>query len=69
MEEPFAERGDSGAIVVDEDECIIGMVVALRPADPRHIRHDDPAFVVPITGLVENLQVSLTGPNRVCTLV
>lgn len=30
---PFARAGDSGSIVVDEDECVVAMVVALR-TDP-----------------------------------
>ena len=27
---PFARTGDSGSIVVDEDDCVVGMVVALE---------------------------------------
>jgi S1-C subfamily serine protease len=66
---PFAKPGDSGAIVVDDDDCVVGMIVALRAADSAHATGSDPAFVVPIGDLVEYLGVDLLGPARRCTIV
>jgi hypothetical protein len=65
---PFARPGDSGSIVVDEDECVVAMVVALRTDPRRGPRPSDPAFVIPILDVLEGLDVRLTGPDRRCTL-
>lgn len=66
---PFAKPGDSGSVVVDDDDCVVGMIVALRTADPNGVKESDPAFVVPISDLVEHLGVELIGPARACTVV
>lgn len=65
---PFARAGDSGSIVVDEDDCVVGMVVALRSETPYTPKPADPAFVVPIISVLEGLGVRLVGPDRPCTL-
>lgn len=65
---PFARGGDSGSIVVDEDNCVVGMVVALRSRTPYAPDPDDPAFVVPIVSVLDGLCVRLVGPDRPCTL-
>jgi hypothetical protein len=67
-DEPFARPGDSGSIVVDEDECVVGMVVALRTDPQRGPQLTDPAFVIPIIDILDGLSVRLTGPDRPCTL-
>lgn len=67
-DQPFAKPGDSGSIVIDEDECVVGMVVAVVTANPSAMKATDPAFVVPISGLLDGLEISLIGPNRPCTL-
>jgi hypothetical protein len=66
---PFAEPGDSGAIVVDEDDCVLGMIVALRTKNPNTPSAEDQAFVVPIGNLITTLDIELLGPDRQCTLV
>lgn len=65
---PFARPGDSGSIVVDEDECVVAMVVALETDPSRPVRPEDPAFVVPILSILDGLGVQLAGPDRPCTL-
>lgn len=65
---PFARAGDSGSIVVDEDDCVVAMVVALRSRTPYSPSPDDPAFVVPIVAVLAGLDVQLEGPDRPCTL-
>jgi hypothetical protein len=65
---PFARPGDSGSIVVDEDDCIVAMVVALRTEPYRPPQPDDPAFVVPIIDVLNGLGVALAGPDRPCTI-
>ncbi len=65
---PFARPGDSGSIVVDEDDCVVAMVVALKSDTPYSPKADDPAFVVPIVSVLEGLGVRLAGPDRPCTL-
>lgn len=65
---PFARPGDSGSIVVDEDDCVVAMVVALETDPQRPIRPEDPAFVIPILHILEGLDVRLIGPDRPCTL-
>jgi len=67
-EHPFARPGDSGSIVVDEDDCVVAMVVALRTERHRAPRPEDPAFVVPIRDILDGLRVELVGPDRLCTL-
>jgi len=66
--DPFARQGDSGSVVVDEDDCVLGLVVALRISDPTNPHPQDPAFVVAITDVLEALDLELTGPDRPCTL-
>ena len=66
---PFARPGDSGSIVIDDDNCVVGMIVALRTSDPNNITEADPAFVVPIVDLIEHLGVELIGPPHACTLI
>ncbi len=68
-EVPFAKDGDSGSIVVDDDDCVVGMVVAVRPARRGQITAADPAFVVPIHDIIERLDLELLGPSRSCTVV
>jgi hypothetical protein len=68
-EHPFARQGDSGAIVTDEDDCVVALVVALRTDTPHAVRVEDPAFVVPILDVLAGLDVSLAGPDRQCALV
>ncbi len=68
-EHPFARPGDSGAIVTDEDDCVVALVVALRSPTPHAVRVEDPAFVVPILDVLAGLDVRLAGPNRPCVLV
>jgi hypothetical protein len=65
---PFARPGDSGSIVVDGDDCVVAMVVALETDPLRPFRPEDPAFVIPILSILEGLDVRLTGPDRPCTL-
>lgn len=65
---PFARPGDSGSMVVDEDDCVLGMVVALRSKTPFSPSPDDPAFVVPIGSILRGLNVRIAGPDRPCTL-
>jgi hypothetical protein len=65
---PFARAGDSGSIVIDEDDCVVAMIVALRTATPHAPKPDDPAFVIPILDILEGLDVRLTGPDRPCTV-
>jgi hypothetical protein len=68
-DEPFARPGDSGSIVVDDDDCIVGLLVALRAPDPHNPRPEDPAFVVPIVDILSEMGLELPGPNRACTVV
>lgn len=63
--EPFARPGDSGAIVIDDDDCVIGMVVAVQGKGQSA---DDKAFCVPIVSILEALRIDLVGPNRHCSL-
>jgi hypothetical protein len=65
---PFARPGDSGSIVVDEDECVVAMVAALETDPQRPVRPEDPAFVIPILDILDDLGVQLAGPDRPCTL-
>jgi hypothetical protein len=65
---PFARPGDSGSIVVDGDDCVVAMVVALRTDPRREVRTEDPAFVIPILDILAGLGVRLSGPDRPCTL-
>ncbi len=65
---PFGQPGDSGSIVVDEDDCVVAMLVALRTEPHRPPRPEDPAFVVPILDVLDGLGVALAGPDRPCTL-
>jgi hypothetical protein len=65
---PFAEPGDSGSIVIDEDDCIVAMIVALETNPQRPLHLEDPAFVIPILNILDGLDLRLTGPGRPCTL-
>jgi hypothetical protein len=66
---PFAAPGDSGSIVVGDDDCVVGLIVALETEYPRGpLKREDPAFVVPIIDVLRGLGVELTGPSRACTL-
>jgi hypothetical protein len=67
---PFAKPGDSGSIVVDEDDCVVGMVVAVRLSNPTSWTPgpDDPAFVVAMTDILEALDFQLLGAARPCTV-
>lgn len=66
---PFARPGDSGSIVVDDDDCVVGLLVALRAVDPHNVTAEDPAFVVPIVDILDRLDLTLPGPQRPCTTV
>ena len=66
---PFAKPGDSGAIVIDDDGCVVGMVVAVASKNPQDVQPSDAAFVVPVTDLLANLSLDLAGPSRPCTVV
>ena len=50
----FATGGDSGAIVVDEDKRIVGMVVAVESLDP-----GAPTFIHGIRQIFRALQIQL----------
>jgi hypothetical protein len=63
IERPFARSGDSGSIVVDEDDCVVAMVVALRTRDPHAPKISDPTFVIPIIDILDGLKVRLAGPD------
>ncbi len=65
---PFARPGDSGSIVVDEDDCVVAMVVALRTESHRPPQTEDPAFVIPILDILDGLGIGLAGPDRPCTV-
>lgn len=68
----FAKPGDSGSVVVDEDECVVGMLVGVRPLDPLspHVITDEtPAYVVSIVDIINELNLELMGPDRPCTAV
>ncbi len=66
---PFAKPGDSGAIVVDDDDCVVGMVVAVKLSSPTSWTPgpDDPAFVVSMTDILSALDFRLPGADRECT--
>jgi len=68
-EAPFAKPGDSGAIVVDEDDCVVGMIVAVKLSSPTSWspEPDDPAFVVSMTDILGALDFRLPGADRECT--
>jgi Trypsin len=63
---PFAKPGDSGAIVVNDEDRIVGMVVAVKLTNPRSRtpEPDDPAFVVAMTDILAALDFRLPGPDR-----
>jgi len=68
-EAPFAKPGDSGAIVVDDDDCIVGMIVAVKLSSSASWTPgpDDPAFVVSMTDILGALDFQLPGADRACT--
>jgi hypothetical protein len=68
---PFAKPGDSGSIVVDEDDCVVGMLVGLLPDkdDPLSINENTPAVVVSIIDITTILGLQLLGPDRPCVAV
>lgn len=63
---PFAKPGDSGSIVVDDDDRIVGMVVAVKLTNPNSLtpEPDDPAFVIAMTDILAALDFRLPGPDR-----
>lgn len=52
---PFAARGDSGAIVVDDERRVVGMVVAIESPDEHAA-----TFVHGINQIFAALQIALT---------
>jgi hypothetical protein len=68
IDHPFARQGDSGSIVVDDDDCVVGLIVALQTANPLDPHPQDPAFVVAITDVLAALDIELLGPDRPCAL-
>ncbi|MGI8596774.1 MAG: hypothetical protein ACR2LY_05750 [Thermoleophilaceae bacterium] len=66
-EYPFARGGDSGSIIIDDDDCVLGMIVALITDSPTHPRPGDPAFMVGINDVLAGLDIRLVGPDRPCT--
>jgi hypothetical protein len=55
---PFAQPGDSGSAVVDEGGRLLGLIVAMQPADR------DPsalAFAIPIAPVISELGIQLIG--------
>jgi hypothetical protein len=65
----FAKPGDSGAVVIDDDDCVVGMLVGLACADRTAIDENTPGIVVPIVDILETLGLELLGPKRPCTVV
>jgi len=65
---PFARMGDSGSAVIDDDDCVVGMVVGLRSQTPRDPGPEDPAFMIGIGEVLRALDIQLLGPDRACTL-
>jgi hypothetical protein len=65
---PFARPGDSGSIVIDDDDCVVGMIVALRAQNPSVIQPDDLAFVVSIVDIAATIGIELVGPSRLCVI-
>jgi hypothetical protein len=63
VEQPFARSGDSGSIVVDEEDHVVAMVVALRTRHPHDPKIGDPTFVIPIMDILDGLKVRLAGPG------
>jgi hypothetical protein len=65
-EAPFAKPGDSGSVVVDDEDRVVGMIVAVKLTNPgsRTPGLDDPAFVVAMTDILEALEFRLPGPAR-----
>jgi len=66
---PFAKPGDSGAVVIDDDDCVVGMLVGLACTDRNAIDENTPGIVVPIIDILDTLGLELPGPHRPCTLV
>jgi hypothetical protein len=64
--EPFAKPGDSGSIVVDDDDCVVGMIVGLRSDTPQNPRPEDPAFMIAMTEILAALDFRLRGEDRPC---
>jgi hypothetical protein len=58
-EEPFALAGDSGAVVIDDNDLVLGMVVGVEN-DGR--QPEDRAFCTPIMPILDALNVDLIGP-------
>ena len=67
-EAAFARPGDSGAIVIDADDCVIGMVVAVDSENPADVQPSDRAFVISVADLIDGLDIALVGPDRPCTV-
>jgi len=54
---------------VDDGDCVVGLLVPVRAADPHNVTAEDPAFVVPIVDILDRLGLTLPGPRRSCTAV
>lgn len=65
----FAKPGDSGAVVIDDDDCVVGMLVGLACTNMSAIDENTPGIVVPITDILDTLNLELPGPQRPCTVV
>lgn len=66
---PFAKPGDSGAVVVDADDCVVGVLVGLAHTGQGGPEENTPGIVVPIIDILETLGLQLLGPRRSCTVV
>jgi hypothetical protein len=66
---PFAQPGDSGSVVVDADDCVVGMLVGLDRTDGVAVGDHTPGIVVPIIDILNTLGLALLGPRRPCTVV
>lgn len=58
--QPFAVPGDSGSAVIDGDDCVVGMLVGLRPHNG-HVNEEAPGIVVPIIDILQTMGLELVG--------
>ncbi len=68
-EGPFAKPGDSGAVVVDADDCVVGVLVGLGCTHSNVPEENTPGIVVPIIDILDTLGLQLLGPQRPCTVI
>jgi Trypsin len=68
-EGPFAKPGDSGSVVIDADDCVVGVLVGLGRTDGSAVDENTPGIVVPIIDILDTLDLELLGPQRPCTVV